>query len=352
MKLALIVGVLTCSGGAIGALLLHGRLLVLGPRSVTADGARRTTPMTREITLAPQHAYDLLPHYVDLNVGDTLRVARADGTTVAIRIAGIHIEDASVRSPRTRVDLDVDGRTIAAHCGMRSANSGGIGAIEIDGVRVGVEVTHLLFSSIKGGKSPFNQYRNLQLRGDVRLAAWDAAEHIIRGVEGVFVIDQPAWIRNEYGNWLHRTSYGLHGGIDVYATHSGAREPVRCPVDGVVYRVYNTDAAADDPTRSKAINIYSEAVVGPNGEHILFRMQHLSEILVTGGQAVQAGQVVGFTGHTGFDASIGDHLHFEIRLNPSHFGLAPNGDIFSSVPVNPYFYLQEWYARGDNHARH
>jgi len=114
-------------------------------------------------------------------------------------------------------------------------------------------------------------------------------------------------------------------------------------VNGTVYRTYNRNAEPDNTRRSKAINIYGDAIVGPRGERVLYRFQHLSQILVSDGESVKSGQVIGLTGHTGFDPKIGDHLHLEIRLNPSHFGLEWDDDIFATVPVNPYNYLLEWY---------
>ena len=70
---------------------------------------------------------------------------------------------------------------------------------------------------------------------------------------------------------------------------------------------------------------------------------HVGHVQVQEGEPVRRGQVIGLTGHTGFDPEIGDHLHFEMRLNPSHFGLPRDDDIFATIPVNPYYYLLEWY---------
>ena len=42
---------------------------------------------------------------------------------------------------------------------------------------------------------------------------------------------------------------------------------------------------------------------------------HCSSICVTIGQQVQAGQVIGYVGHTG--QVMGNHLHLEVRINGS-----------------------------------
>ena len=55
---------------------------------------------------------------------------------------------------------------------------------------------------------------------------------------------------------------------------------------------------------------------------------HCSEILVTEGQQVNAGDTIGKTGSTGH--TTGQALHFEVR---------PDGS--DSDPVNPLFYISD-----------
>ena len=110
-----------------------------------------------------------------------------------------------------------------------------------------------------------------------------------------------------------------------------------------MYNIYNQDASADDRARSKAVNIYSQAEAIEGCGKILFRFQHLADIFVSADEQVERGQVIGLTGHTGFKKSIGDHLHFEIRLNPACLGFERDDSVFASIPVNPYFYLLDWW---------
>jgi len=301
-------------------------------------------PSIYKINFANTPKYQIIPYYLDLNAGDVVQVVKHDGSESHIWVTEIKAESRRYSCPRTRVTLRVDGQDHFAYCGMIDPHEGGIGPLEVNGIKIGVEITELVFSKISNkNKSPFHSYRNFKLLKDLRLAIWDGNKPIMKNVGGTFVVNQPLWTRNKFGNWLHRTKYGMHTAIDIYASRHGVPEEVLSPVNGVVYKVYNKDADVDSKTRTKAINIYGDAVVGRNGEKILYRFHHFSKILVSTGDSVKKGQMIGLTGHTGFDARIGDHLHFEMRLNPSCFGQEADTDIFASVPVNPYYYLLEWW---------
>jgi murein DD-endopeptidase MepM/ murein hydrolase activator NlpD len=68
---------------------------------------------------------------------------------------------------------------------------------------------------------------------------------------------------------------------------------------------------------------YGNAVVIDHGSALATLYGHQSKILVTLGQQVRQGDVIGLVGSTG--NSTGPHLHFEVRL----FG----------TPVDPLAYL-------------
>ncbi|UCE06657.1 MAG: M23 family metallopeptidase [bacterium] len=289
--------------------------------------------------------YQITPYYMDLDIGDVIQVKRNSDVS-NIRVVEIKAESRNYYRPRTKVTLDVDGYEHFAYCGMIDASQGGIGPIEVNGIKIGVEITKLVFSRTSKIRS-FNSYQSFNLLKDVRLAIWDGSQPILRNGLGLFIIEQPEWTLNKYGNWLHKTKYGLHSAIDIYATNHGISEKVISPVDGISFG-YNKETPPDSETLMKHVNVYSDDVVGPDGEKILFRFLHLSKILVSNGEHVKKGQIIGLTGHTGFKESIGDHLHFEIRLNPSHFGQKFNNDILASIPVNSYYYLLEWWENRVN----
>lgn len=98
----------------------------------------------------------------------------------------------------------------------------------------------------------------------------------------------------------------MHTGLDL-AAPSGAR--ITAANNGIV-------------TKADAFSSYGNAVDIDHGYGISTRYGHLSQILVTEGQRVRKGQVIGIQGSTG--RSTGEHLHFEVRyndrpLNPANF---------------------------------
>lgn len=58
---------------------------------------------------------------------------------------------------------------------------------------------------------------------------------------------------------------------------------------------------------------YGKTVVINHGYGQITRYAHMSNVIVTVGQYVKQGQVIGYSGSTG--NSTGPHLHFEIRID-------------------------------------
>ncbi len=105
------------------------------------------------------------------------------------------------------------------------------------------------------------------------------------------------------GKWL------MHNGIDMAA-------PVGTNIyackSGTVSTVTNMDS------------VYGNYVIIAHGGGMTSLYAHMSRILVSKGQKVGAGYVIGLVGATGM--ATGPHLHFEIRLN--------------GTPQDPQMYLQ------------
>ena len=95
-----------------------------------------------------------------------------------------------------------------------------------------------------------------------------------------------------------------HGGVDLYA---GAGTPILLMESGTVRRVVNTD---DYPADISGLHILIEGDSGYGHAYI-----HNSVNLVSAGQRVEKGQLIGRVGATGEARFTGAHLHFEIRVN-------------------------------------
>lgn len=98
----------------------------------------------------------------------------------------------------------------------------------------------------------------------------------------------------------------FHAGIDIGAVPG---TPIRAVEGGTVTFAY-ADMRGDG---GKVVDITSPLSVG----QLLTRYGHLQEILVTKGEEVKRGQLIGLVGSTG--NSTGPHLHFEVMT------LLPNG---------------------------
>ena len=93
-----------------------------------------------------------------------------------------------------------------------------------------------------------------------------------------------------YGNSGHRgTDIPAPEGTPILAAHSGT----------VIISGWN--------------NSYGNQVLLDNGAGLSTRYAHMTQTAVTAGEAVTAGQVIGYVGSTG--NSTGNHLHFEVMQN-------------------------------------
>lgn len=154
------------------------------------------------------------------------------------------------------------------------------------------------------------------------------------------ILDWPLdsiFITQEYGatdfaQRAYRTKF--HNGIDLRAPIG---TPIYAAFDGKVLRVDNND---------QGISFYKRFQYGlyvlidhQNGISTLYA--HLSQALVKANQEVKKGQLIGYSGNTGY--SYGPHLHFGVYLTPSlEFKKIPpaNGLVPIGATLNPLDYLK------------
>lgn len=101
----------------------------------------------------------------------------------------------------------------------------------------------------------------------------------------------------------------FYGSLGSYGGHTGM--DIACPMGTTV-------RAAKAGTVTTAFNYgwnygYGKTVVINHGYGQITRYAHMSNVIVTVGQYVKQGQVIGYSGSTG--NSTGPHLHFEIRID-------------------------------------
>lgn len=141
-------------------------------------------------------------------------------------------------------------------------------------------------------------------------------------------------LSQKYGNTqsaarLYRSKF--HNGIDI-AVPVGT--PIYAAYDGIVKAVGNNDR------NSWAKYQYGKYILIEHSNNLATLYAHLSSWVVFNGQQVKKGQLIGYSGNTGY--STGPHLHFGVYWAPSIIlksippaaGLVPVG-----VTINPEDYL-------------
>jgi len=102
-----------------------------------------------------------------------------------------------------------------------------------------------------------------------------------------------------------RGGSGFHPGVDM---HAGYGEPISACRAGIVVTAGPQGG-------------YGNVVVIDHGGGMATLYAHQSRIAVTVGQQVNAGQIIGYIGSTGY--STGPHLHFEVRIDGNPVDPAP-----------------------------
>lgn len=138
--------------------------------------------------------------------------------------------------------------------------------------------------------------------------AW--TQPFTRPISAEYPTTSPFGTRRSYNGGPY-SSY--HAGQD-FGSPEGV--PVLAPADGTV-------ALAD------ALDVRGNAVIVDHGGGVFSGYWHLSELRVTPGQAVRAGDVLGISGNTGL--STGAHLHWELRI----YGIAVDPMQFFDDPLAP-----------------
>jgi len=124
---------------------------------------------------------------------------------------------------------------------------------------------------------------------------------------GILVRPVPGQITSPFGNRVHPITgtVRLHTGLDMSAAFG---QPIKSGAAGVVIL-------------ASEFGGYGNTVIVDHGGAMSTLYAHQSELAVSNGQTVEAGQVVGYVGSTGF--STGAHLHFEVRLGGAPVDPAP-----------------------------
>ena len=143
----------------------------------------------------------------------------------------------------------------------------------------------------------------------------------------------PALVTEEFG-----TRGGGHGGIDG-ATPVGT--PILASFDGVVVANFNDGASGSMWVGSQRIDANGPALITDlrRDDGLISRVAHLSGFAASPGQRVRAGDVIAYSGNSGF--TTGPHTHWETRwdrllgpgrwVNPRNF----NPQIFQEVDMTP-----------------
>ncbi len=254
----------------------------------TADSTDPTTPAENAesgetTTGTPMQTISLIPlEQVPLQGDEELLVVQMD-VELGIQVTRRETYMANVQFGTTYQDNNKKpiGDTSTISAGIYGQDEVVADVTYIDGVRVGETVL-----SRTRLKDPVNQV-------------------IARGTQ---TIDD--YFASTGGRFIWPADGGyFYGSLGSYGGHTGM--DIACPLGTTV-------RASKAGTVTTALNYgwnygYGKTVVINHGYGQITRYAHMSNVIVTVGQYVKQGQVIGYSGSTG--NSTGPHLHFEIRID-------------------------------------
>ena len=132
----------------------------------------------------------------------------------------------------------------------------------------------------------------------------------------------PTYVHTLKNDWPNYSSGSYHGGTD-FPVPLNTDVHSSCEGDVVSVKYLTT-------SYGKHIKIKAKV----NGQIVYIRYCHLNQILVSEGQHVTAGQVIGKSGSTG--NSTGPHLHYEVRNSADSYSNALNPRLY--LPGTSYTY--------------
>jgi murein DD-endopeptidase MepM/ murein hydrolase activator NlpD len=119
-----------------------------------------------------------------------------------------------------------------------------------------------------------------------------------------------------------------HTGIDIAAPPG---TPVIAAAEGtVVWAGYGLYRGVYDTTDPYGNAVAIRHPFGYHGQRLYTVYAHMSEVLVSAGQAVRTGDVLGKVGSTG--KVTGPHLHFEVRVSDNDYFMTRNPELWIAPP--------------------
>jgi murein DD-endopeptidase MepM/ murein hydrolase activator NlpD len=171
-----------------------------------------------------------------------------------------------------------------------------------------------LLKQVRSRRAEFqSQYNQLKAQSDAiarLLKGRQSGQGVAPSGHGTLSVPIPgAPITDTFGPRVHPIfgDVRMHTGIDFGAAEG---TPIHAAADGVV-------------ASAGVQGGYGNATIIDHGNSLATLYAHQSRMIVSTGQHVTRGQVIGYVGHTGY--ATGPHLHFEVRVN--------------GTPVDPLPYL-------------